>query len=145
MFERKVAADFVIDDHRTHRVAFKFAADEHGGDAALFQIGEQVDIEKKPVGENNQAFDAAVEQHLEIALEAAALIVHVGENRQVRGLVERVFDAAQHQRAVGVGHVEDHDANGVAAFAAQRAGKLVGTVAQLFGGALDAFLGTGGI
>ena len=106
---------------------------------------KQVDIEKKPVGQNDQAFDAAVEQHFEIALEAAALVVHVGEDGQVRSLVERVFDAAQHQRAVGIGHVEDHDADGVAALAAQRAGKLVGAIAQLFRGALDALLGYGGI
>ena len=88
-------------------------------------------------------FDAAVEQHLQIALEAAALVVHVGENGQVRRLVERVLDAAQDQRAVRVGHVEDHDADGVAALAAQRAGELVGTVSELLGGALDAFLGDG--
>jgi len=42
----------------------------------------------------------------EVALETAALVVHVGENRQIRSLIERVFDAAQHQRAVGIGHVE---------------------------------------
>src|SRR5271155_1459371 len=128
MLEREVTANFVVDDDRTHRVPFEFAANDGGGDAALFQIREQVDIEKEPVGEDDQALDAAVEQHLEIALEAAALIMHVGEDGQVRGLVERVFNAPQYQRAVGIGHVEDHDADGVAALAAQRAGKLVWTV-----------------
>ena len=40
MFERQVAADFVVDDDRTHRVAFEFAADHGGGNAAFFQIGQ---------------------------------------------------------------------------------------------------------
>ena len=98
-------------------------------------------IEKEPVGEHDQAFDAAVEQHLKIAFKAAALIVYIGENRQIRSLVERVLDAAQHQRAIGIGHVEHHDAHGVAALAAQRTGKFIRPIAQLFRRALDALLG----
>jgi tetratricopeptide (TPR) repeat protein len=141
VFERQVAANFVIDDDGTHGVALEFATDQRGGNAAFFEIGEEIDIEKQPVGENHQAFDAAVEEHFEIAFEAAAIIVDIGENRQIRGLIERVFDAAQHQRAVGVGHIENHDADGMAALAAQGAGELVGAISQLFGGALDALLG----
>ena len=143
MLEREIAADFVIDDDRTHGVAFELEADDRGGNAAFFKVGEQVDIEEEPVGENDETFDAAVEQHFQIALEAAALVVNVGEDGQVRRLVERVLNAAENQRAVGVGHVEDHDADGVAALAAQGAGELVGTVAEFFGGALDFFLGDG--
>src|SRR5580700_6794330 len=140
MFEREVASDFIVDDHRTHRVPFQFATYKSRGDAALFQIGEQVDIEKKPVSEDDQAFDAAVEQHLEVALEAAALVVYVSENWQVGSLVESVLDASEHERTVRIGHVEDHDADGVAPFTAQGAGELIGTIAQLFRSTLDALL-----
>ena len=101
MFERHVAADFVVDDDGTDGVGFQFAADHRGGDAAFFQIAEQVDIEEEPVGQHDEGFDAAVEQHFQIALEAAALVVHVGEDGKIRRLVQRIFDAAQHQRAVG--------------------------------------------
>jgi precorrin isomerase len=69
--------------------------------------------------------------------------MYVSENGQKRRLVECIFDAAQHQRAVRIGHVEDHDSDGVAAAAAQRAGEQVGAVAQLRGSALDAALGIG--
>ena len=41
--------------------------------------------------------------------------MHVGEDGQIRRLVQSIFDSPQHQRAVRVGHVEDHDADGVAA------------------------------
>jgi len=92
----------------------------------------------------SKAFDAAVEQHFEVTLEAAALVVHVGENGKIRSLVQRVLDAAQHQRAIGIGHIENHDADGVAALAAQRSCELIGAVAKFFGGALDALFSDGG-
>ena len=53
------------------------------------------------------------------SLEAAAFIVHVGEDRQKRGLVKGNLNPAQDQRAVGIGHVKDHDADGVAALIAE--------------------------
>src|ERR1700722_12682017 len=112
----------------------------------FLKIGEQVDVDKQPVGENDEPLDAPVEQHFEIALETAALVVYIRENGQEGRLVQCVFDAAKHQRAIRVGHVENHDANRVAAPAAQRAGKQVGTVTQVRGGALDApFGGVGNV
>ena len=144
VLESQLAADFVVDDDRTHGVVFQFAADHGNGDAAFFQVGEQIDIEKEPVGNDDQSFDAAVQQHFQVALEAAALVVDVGQDGQVVRLVERVFDAAKNQGAEGVGHVEDHDTDGVAALAAQGTRELVGTIAELLRGALDAFLGDGG-
>ncbi len=122
----------------------QFAPDHDGGDVAFFEIGEDVDVHEKPVGQDDEGFDAAVEQHFQIALEAAAFVVNVGENGKVGRLVKRIFDAAENQGAVGIGHVEDHDADGVAALAAQGAGKKVGTIAQFLGSAFDAFLGGGG-
>ena len=68
-------------------------------------------------------------------------MVDVGQHGQVVRLVERVFDAAKNQGAEGVGHVEDHDSDGVAALAPQGTRELVRTIAQLLRGALDAFLG----
>ena len=141
MFERGVGSDFIVDDDGADGIGFEFASDHDGGDAAFFEIGEDVDVDEQPVGQDDEGFDAAVEQHFEIALEAAALVVNVGEDGQVGRLVESVLDAAENQSAVGIGHVEDHDADGVAALAAQGAGKQVGTVAELLGGAFDAFLG----
>ena len=144
MLEREEASDFVVDDDRTHGIAFEFAGDQSGRDAAFFQIGEHVDIEKEPVGKNDEALDAAIKQHFEIAFETATFVVNIGEDGQVGSLVERVFDAAQNQRAIGIGHVEDHDADRMAALAAQRPGKLVGAVAELFRGTLDALFGRRG-
>ena len=65
----------------------------------------------------------------------------VGEDREERRLVESVFDAAQHECAVRVGHVENHDADSMAAAAAQRARKQVGTIAEMLGGFVDASFG----
>ncbi len=65
------------------------------GNIAFFQVGEQVNIHEEPVGDDDERFDGTREKHFEIALEAAALIVHVGENGEVGGLVQRVLDAAK--------------------------------------------------
>src|SRR5579871_5742641 len=138
MFKREVAADLVVDDDRTDGVGLQFAADHRSRNAALLQVGQEIDIEEQPVGKDNESFDAAVKQHFQVTLEAAALVVHVSKNGQIGGLVQCVFNASQHQGAVRVGHVEDHDTHGVAALAAQGAGKLVGTVSEFLGGALDA-------
>ena len=141
MFERGPGARNIVYDHRADFVVLELAAHGRGGNVVLLQIREHINIDKQPVGENYQTLDAAVEQHFEIAFEAAALIVHVREDREERRLVECVLDAAQHQRAVRVGHVEHHHADGVAAPAAQGAREQVGTVAEMRGRFLDASLG----
>src|SRR5580704_2302464 len=144
MLEGSVAAEFVVDHHGADRVGLKFASDHDGGDIAFFEVGEDVDVHEKPVGEDDQGFDTAVEQHFQIALEAAAFVVDVGENGKIGRLVKRIFDATKNQSAVGIGHVEDHNADGVAALAAEGAGKEVGTVAEFLSSAFDAFFGAGG-
>src|SRR6267143_4043219 len=141
MFESGARAQIIVDDHRTDVVVLEFAAHGHGRNVVLLQIGENVDVHKQPVREDDQAFDAAVEQHFKIALEAAALVVDVGEDGEERRLVKSVLDAAQHERAVRVGHVENHDTDSVTAPAAQRARKQVGTIAKMLGGFLDASFG----
>src|SRR5258708_32031383 len=141
VFESGARAQIIVDDHRTDIVVLEFAAHGHGWNVVLLQIGEDIDVHKQPVREDDQAFDAAVEQHFQIALEAAALVVHIGEDGEERRLVESVFDAAQHECAVRVGHVENHDADSVAAAAAQRAGKQVRTIPEVLGGFVDASFG----
>src|SRR5215467_3417095 len=143
VLEGEVASDFVVDDDGADGIGFELASDHRCRDAALFKITQQVDVEEDPVGDYDQGLDAAVEEHLEVTLEAAALVVDVCENREVGSLIERVLDAAENHRTEGVGHVEDHDADGVAALAAERAGELVGTVSEPLGGAFDALLSDG--
>ena len=81
---------------------------------------------KQPVGKNDEGLNATVEQHFQVALEAAAIVLHVGEDGKIGGLIERSFNAAKNEGAVGVGHVEDHDSDGVATFAPQRRAKRLG-------------------
>src|SRR5436305_12908654 len=119
VLESQLAADLVVDDDRTHSVVFQFAADHGDGNAAFFQVCEQIDVEKEPIGNDDQSFDAAVQQHFQVAFETAALIVDVGQHGQVVRLVERVFDAGKNQGAERAGHVEDHDSDSMAALAAQ--------------------------
>ena len=81
MLKRHVTAHFIVHDHRTDGIIFQLATHQSAGYAALFQIAEQVDIKKKPVRENDEPFNAPVEQHFQIALKAAAFIVYIGEDR----------------------------------------------------------------
>src|SRR5580698_4186514 len=86
MFEGQISPDFVINDYGTDGIGFQFESNHRGRNAALLQIGQQIKIEEKPVGQNNKRFDAAVEQHLEITLEAPAFVVYVGKDRKIRRL-----------------------------------------------------------
>ena len=67
--------------------------------------------------------------------------MHIGKNGEIRRLEECVFNTPKHQRAIRVGHVEDHDPDGMTAAATQRSGKQVGTIAEMRRGALDALFG----
>src|SRR5205814_9220068 len=118
-----------------------FAADHRRRNAALFQIGQDVNINEQPVRQYDQRLYPAIEQHFQVSLEAAAFVVNIGQDWQVRSLVKTVFDSSQHQRAVRVGHVEHHDTDGMTAFAAQGTCEQVGTIPQCLGGALNALLG----
>ena len=82
VLEGDIASDLVVDNDRADRIRFQFAANHRRGNTAFFQVGEKIDIQEYPVGQNDQGFNAAVQQHLEIALKASALVVDVGEDRQ---------------------------------------------------------------
>src|SRR5271155_2569547 len=129
MFERRARSQIIVHDYRADIVIFQFASHNRGGNVVLLEIGKHVDVDEQPVGENDEPLDAAVQQHFEIAFEAASLVVYIRKYGKKRRLVKRVLDATQHQRAVWISHVENHDADGLAAPSTQRARKQVGTVA----------------
>src|SRR5215472_6114971 len=137
----EMASDFVVDDDGADGISLQLASDHRGGDAAFFEIAEQVNVEEDPVRNDDEGFNTAVEEHLEVTLEAAALVVDVGEDGKIGRLIESVLDTAENHGAERVGHVEDHDTDGVAALAAERTGELVGAVSELLGGAFDALFG----
>src|ERR1700751_5521695 len=141
MFHCSVGSCFVVDGHRANGTGLELTSDEGGRNSAFLQITEQVDVEEEPVGNDYEAFHAALKQHFEVAFEPRTLVMSVGEDRQVTHLVESVLGFTQDQRAVRVCHVEDGEADGLAAFAAEGTCKLIRSVAKFPGGALDAFLG----
>ncbi len=141
VLEGGTGAEGVVDDDGADLLVLQFAADDGGGNFAFLEIRQHVDVEVGPVGEDDQTFDAAIEKHFQITLETGAVIVNVGENGEEGSFVQTVLDAAQDERAVGVGHVEDHHAHGVTAATAERAGEEVRAITELSGGALDTGLG----
>src|SRR5215471_15106053 len=62
----------------------------------------------------------------------------IGENREIGSLVERILQAAQDGRAIGICNIEYHHADGVVALTAQRLGKDIWAIAQSLGGLLNA-------
>src|SRR5258705_7597307 len=108
MCESGTGALGVVYGQGTNMVVLEFASHDGSGNFAFLDVGEHVDIEEEPVGQHHQAFNAAVEEHFEITLKTAAFVMHIGENGQKRRLVKCIFHAAQHERAVGGGHVGDH-------------------------------------
>lgn len=66
--------------------------------------------------------------------------MNVGQDWKIGTLVKRILDSAQDQSAIRVGHVKDHDADGMTALAAERTSEKVGAIAELFGRDFDSFL-----
>jgi len=79
-----------------------------------------------------------------VALELFALVVGDHDDRQVGRGVEGFFDALQDEGAEWIGDVGHHDADGVAATAAEGTGGSVGTVAEPAGDGANALFGAGG-
>src|SRR5262249_39386538 len=107
MLKRGTSSLRVVNNQRTDAVILEFAPDDRRRDLAFFQVRENVDIKKQPVREDNQTFNAAVEEHLQISLETTALVMNIGQDRQERRLIEGILHAAEHERAIRIGHVRD--------------------------------------
>src|SRR5258708_9893409 len=128
-----VASAFVIDGHRTGGVGLQLAPDDDRRNLRLLQVRQHRDVKIEPVGEHNQRFYATLQQHLQITLKTAALVMRIGEYRQVGNLIKGILDTAKDGRAIGISHVEHHQSDGTVAAAAQRLGKNIGTVTQASG------------
>jgi hypothetical protein len=107
----------------------------------LLQIAQHVDIHEQPIRNHDQRFHPAIEQHFQIALEAAALVVYVGEDWQERSLVKRALDPPQDRCAVGIGHVENHHPDRARTLVAQGARKHIRPIAELMGGPPNSVFG----
>src|SRR5215475_6482112 len=130
VLECLAAAGFVVDHDGADAIARQLPADGGGGDLTFVQVGEDVNIDEEPVGNDDQAVDVAFEEHLQVAFEAVALVVSVGKDRQIGERVKGVFDATQNWNAKRVGHIEQHHANALAALAAQETRHSVWAVTE---------------
>src|SRR5271156_3676586 len=143
MFHGEMRAGFVINHDGADSTGTKLAADHDCRDVAFFNVGEEVDVHEEPVGDDDEGFDGAREEHFEVALETDALIVHVGEDGEIGGLIQSIFDAAEDQRVIRVGDIEHHDADSAIAFGAEEARDDFGAIGEFFGRAFDAVFGGG--
>src|SRR5215469_11839159 len=75
----------------------------------------------------------ALQKHLQIALEAVALVVCVGKNGQIAKWIKRILNTPQNRRAERIGNVEEHDSYALAAPAPQKTSHGVGSIAQALG------------
>ena len=119
MLDGRVRSRLIIDDHRTDILSLQFAPDHNGRNGVFLQISQYVDIQKQPIGEDDQPLDSSIQQHFQIAFKTAPFVVCVGKNWHIRRLVQRILNPAQNQRAVGIGHVKNHESDGVTALATQ--------------------------
>jgi len=65
----------------------------------------------------------------------------IHQDREVRGLVERILNPSQDWGAEGVHDIEDHNSHGLASLAAQVASELIGAIAEIPCSLLDAPFG----
>src|SRR4051812_24495929 len=85
MLDGDAGAGFVIDLNGTDRVR-QFPSDDCGGNVALLEVGKYLDVNEEPVGDDDQAFHATLEQQFEGAFKAGAIVMRVGKNGNVRRL-----------------------------------------------------------
>src|ERR1700674_2392889 len=140
VLKREPSSGFVIHHYRTDRVARQLPANRCRWNIPFAEGGEQVDVHKKPVGDDDQRLDVAFEEHFKVTLEAAPLIMRVRKERNVRRLIERILDAAQDRRAKRVRDIEKHNADAMASFAAKKPRHGIRPVAELLRRFLDALL-----
>ena len=143
VLEREPRTDFVIDHHRTDDVARKLPANRRRGNVPFGEIAQELNVDEEPVGNHDQGFNMAFEQHLEVSLEAIPLVVRVSENRDIRSLIERIFDSSHDQCAKRVRNVEEHHADALMRPLAARAGHGIRAVLELARNLFNAFLGRG--
>jgi len=115
MFEGEAAPGFVVDHDGADAVAGNFPAYSGGGDFLFVQIGKDIDFNEEPVGDNDEAVNVAFEKHFKIAFETIALVVRIGENREITERIKSVFNATEDGRAERVGYVEEHHTDALAA------------------------------
>src|SRR5215467_7414780 len=98
-----------------------------------------MDVNHQPVGDDDHAFNPSLQQQLQIPLEAAAIVVRICKDGEMRELVQRAFNATKDRSAVRILDIKDHQSDRGGALAAQGSGKLVGTIAELLRHSLNAF------
>jgi hypothetical protein len=77
LFDGGLGTQFVVHKDGTDRTGLRLAADHCSRNIVLLQIGQHIDIHEHSIRNYDQRFHPAVEQHFQIALEAAALAVYV--------------------------------------------------------------------
>src|SRR5579864_5762640 len=103
-------------------------SDHCGRNIAFLDISQNFNVNEQPVGDNYQRLNPPVEQHLQIALKPAALVMDVSENWQIRRFVKRALNPAQYRNAIGIRHVKDHDTDCVGAPVSQSPSEYVGAI-----------------
>src|SRR5262249_8654219 len=108
VLDGKTRACFVIDHDGTDTVGIQLPRDHNRRNISFLEIGQQINVYQKPVGNDDQSFNGAGQQHFEIALKAPTLVMHIRKDWQIGSFVERVFYAAQDERTEWIGQIKHH-------------------------------------
>src|SRR6266850_433253 len=79
-----------------------------------------------------------LEQQFQIAFEAVSLVMCIGKNLHVGGLIQGVFDASQDRDAERIGNIEEHDADAMASLTAQKSRHRIRPVTKFLSHFLNA-------
>src|SRR5271170_5665974 len=87
-----VSASLVVHLQGAHVASGKVAAHAHCRNLILLEVGEQVKLPKEPVGDEHKTLDAALQHHLDMALELFALVIGDHDDWQIGGGMQRLLD-----------------------------------------------------
>jgi hypothetical protein len=79
-----IAAGLVVGYDGLNRTSSQVAPYDRDGNTVFLDLGERIDLCEEPVGDQDQPFDAASDEHVEIAVKLLRAIVRVHDDGQER-------------------------------------------------------------
>lgn len=131
MLKRKISANFVVDQDTGDDSRFYLAAHDDDRNAKSFEVAGNVLICEEPVCDHDQTFDTPLQHDGQTALELFSLVGCVHDNGQHACGAESDLYAFEDESAEGIGDVEDHNVDGVAALAVKCLSVVVRCVTEL--------------
>src|ERR1700758_633402 len=113
MLNHLPGAQRVVDGDGTDGCPFQLPANDNGWQIPSGEFVEQFGLQIDRVGNGDDAFYSAAQEHVDAGSELCTVILQVRENGKIAGGAQVVLDTAQDLRTVGVSDIKQDHAQGM--------------------------------